>query len=67
MNQLSNCTFWKILSGIFFILVLASTLYCGLKLGYWMGFGTLVLGFISGFIYAKFRKSKCGISDLRSR
>jgi len=57
-----SCKVWKTLSWMFFGLVLTESLYVGVKFNCWLGLLACSIGFVSGLIYGKFKKSSCRVS-----
>jgi uncharacterized membrane protein (DUF485 family) len=64
MNQNNNnkCATFKTLAWLFFGSVLVQALYSGIKFGCWLGLAILIMGFVCGTIYSKFRKNTCSKS-----
>lgn len=59
MNQ---CKTWKTLAHMFFGLVMAESLYTGVKFGCWLGFVAGITGFVGGLLYGRFKKRDCRVS-----
>lgn len=57
MTQSTKCKIFNFLGWIFFGSVLARALYIGFRFNHWMGLVVLLVGFVGGFTYAKFRKT----------
>lgn len=55
---MSSHNLLKTVCWIFIFYVLLQSIYSGLKFGCWGGLTTLIIGFIVGVIYARFKKPK---------
>lgn len=59
---MSRCKIWKSLAWMFFGLVIAESLYTGVKFGCWSGLMACAAGFVGGLVYGRFRKNTCKAS-----
>ncbi len=59
---MKGCRLWKSLGWMFFGLVVAQSLYVGVKFGCWSGLLACTAGFVGGLVYGKFKKSGCRVS-----
>lgn len=53
-----DCQFWKIVSWLFFSIVVLESLYAGFMLNCWLGLFACGVGFIGGLLYGKYRQNK---------